>query len=256
MRHTGCVPEYLDSVGRALDALLLFNADRQEIGVTELARLLGCSTSSAQRTIHTLKELDFLRQDEHRRVYRLSTGVLHLSRAWQSAESLASMTRPVVTDLAERTGLTATFAVADHGHMRAVVSVDGEDGPLRNYPMTGELFPAHVGAISKAYYAYLPWAMRKSFTSQRPMARYTSSTSMDPELLEEEFSTIRAQGYCVTQGEYDEQVSALAVPVQLQHEAFGSLSVSTRGPLELSDTMLTATRGAARVMGQLLGRRR
>ena len=187
-------------------------------------------------------------------MYRLGTGVLHLARAWQSTASLASITRPVVVDLAERTGLTATFAVADHAHMRAVVSIDGLEGPLRDYPVTGELFPAHVGAISKAYYAHLPWAIRRSFTSQRPMARYTSLTSMDPEALEAEFRRIREQGYCITHGEYDEQVSALAVPVQLGNDPLGSVSVSTRGSLELTGWLIGQTRGAAHSLRRLLSK--
>lgn len=247
--------ETLDSVERALEALLLFNADRREIGVTELARLLGCSTSSAQRTIHTLTKLQFLRRDDQRRVYRLGPGVLHLSRAWQSTASLASITRPVVASLAETTGLTATFAVADHAHMRAVISVDGPEGPLRGYPTTGELFPAHVGAISKAYYAHLPRSMREYFTSQRPLARYTSVTSMNPEELEAEFARIRELGYCVTRGEYDEQVSALAVPVALGNEPLGSVSVSTRETLPATEALVGHVRETARRIGQLLGKR-
>ncbi|MFD1202512.1 IclR family transcriptional regulator [Leucobacter albus] len=247
--------ETLDSVERALSALLLFGADRREIGVTELAGLLGCSTSSAQRTIHTLTKMQFLRRDDERRVYRLGTGVLHLSRAWQRTASLASIARPVVTELSEHTGLTATFAIADHAHMRAVISVDGPEGPLRDYPMAGELFPAHVGAISKAFFAHLPRAQRDHYTSQRPLARYTAVTSMNPRELEAEFARIRELGYCVTRGEYDEQVSALAMPVKLGHEPLGSVSVSTLG--ELPDTaVLTEPVGlAARTIGQLLSRR-
>lgn len=248
--------ETLDSVERALEALLLFNADRREVGVTELAGLLGCSTSSAQRTIHTLTKLGFLTRDDERRVYRLGPGVLHLSRAWQSTASLASITRPVVADLAERTGLTATFAVADHAHMRAVISIDGPEGPLRDYPMAGELFPAHVGAISKAYFAHLPRDQREHYTSRRPLARYTAETSMNPQQLEAEFARIRELGYCVTQGEYDEQVSALAVPVQLSNDPLGSLSVSTLGTLTVTDALVGHVRDTARRIGQLLGKRK
>lgn len=248
--------ETLDSVERALEALLLFNADRREVGVTELAGLLGCSTSSAQRTIHTLTKLGFLTRDDERRVYRLGPGVLHLSRAWQSTASLASITRPVVADLAERTGLTATFAVADHAHMRAVISIDGPEGPLRDYPMAGELFPAHVGAISKAYFAHLPRDQREHYTSRRPLARYTAETSMNPQQLEGEFARIRELGYCVTQGEYDEQVSALAVPVQLSNDPLGSLSVSTLGTLTVTDALVGHVRDTARRIGQLLGKRK
>ncbi|MGO2138889.1 MAG: IclR family transcriptional regulator [Leucobacter sp.] len=247
--------ETLDSVERALSALLLFDADRREIGVTELAGLLGCSTSSAQRTIHTLTKLQFLRRDDQRRVYTLGTSVLHLSRSWQSTASLASIARPAVTTLAEETGLTATFAIADHAHMRAVISVDGPEGPLRDYPMAGELFPAHVGAISKAYFAHLPRARRDHYTSQRPLARYTSVTSMNPQELEGEFARIRDLGYCVTRGEYDEQVSALAMPVKLGSDPLGSVSVSTRETLPPTAVLIDHVARAARAIGQLLAKR-
>lgn len=247
--------ETLDSVERALEAMLLFDADRREVGVTELAGLLDCSTSSAQRTIHTLTKMQFLRRDDQRRVYRLGPGVLHLSRAWQSTASLASITRPVVTELAEHTGLTATFAIADHAHMRAVISIDGPDGPLRDYPVAGELFPAHVGAISKAYFAHLPRNAREHFTSRRPLARYTAETRMNPQELEGEFARIRELGYCVTRGEYDEQVSALAVPVRLSNDPLGSLSVSTRHTLRVTDALIQRAHEAARKIGQLLSKR-
>jgi IclR family acetate operon transcriptional repressor len=255
MRHNRRMAESLRSVDRALETLLLFNTERREIGVTELSRLLGCSTSSAQRTIHTLAKLDFLRKKEFGSRYQLGPAVLSLLRAWQSSASLASMTRPILQDLAAETGLTSTFAVADHAHMRAVVAIDGAEGPLRGYPMTGELFPAHVGAISKAYYAYLPREMREFFTSERPLARYTELTSMDIESLETEFATIREQGHCMTQGEYDEQVSALAVPVQLSNNPLGSVAVATRGHLEKTDFLLNRVRAAARSIGLLLSQR-
>lgn len=247
--------ESLGSVERALEALLLFDAERREIGVTELARLLECSTSSAQRTINTLTKLQFLRRDDQRRVYRLGPGVLHLSRAWQSTASLASITRPVITRLASETGLTATFAIADHAHMRAVISVDGPEGPLREYPMAGELFPAHVGAISKAYFAHLPREHRDHYTSARPLARYTAETSMNPQDLEDEFAKIRSLGYCVTRGEYDELVSALAMPVRIGAEPLGSVAVATRENLPAAQLLLDPIRRAVRDIGQLLGKR-
>lgn len=87
------------------------------------------------------------------------------------------------------------------------------------------------------------------------MARYTSLTSMDPQALEEELKRIREQGYCVTHGEYDEQVSALAVPVQLSNDPLGSVSVSTRGPFTVSDGLIDATRETASEIGRLLSRR-
>lgn len=245
----------LHSAERALGALLLFDGERREIGVTELARCLDCSTSTAMRTIETLTAMDFLRRDPHRRTYRLSGRALGLARTWHGMASLANVTRPIVAKLAEGTGLTATFAVADHAHMRAVVAVDGADGPLRNYPMTGELFPAHVGAISKAYYAFLPKIMRDQLTGSRPMAQYTERTRTGVSDIEEQFSEIRQAGYCTTKGEYDADVSALAMPIRATKDPLGSVSVATKGNLEITQQLLDQVAAATKDIGLLLGRR-
>ncbi|AXR73570.1 IclR family transcriptional regulator [Auritidibacter sp. NML130574] len=244
--------ETIASIERALQALLIFSADQRTIGVTQLADQLGCSTSSAQRTINSLVKLRFLRQDNHRRVYRLGAGVLQLARAWRSSASLASIAQPVIEELAHDTGLNSTFGIADHAHIRVIVAVDGPNGTIRDYPITGEMYPAHVGAISKAYYAFLDRESRQFFTTQRPLARYTAMTSVNSHLLETEFAKVRTQGYCVTRGEYDEQVSALAVPVQAGKDPLGSIAVATRNELVPSDELVGRIRSAAGALAQHL----
>jgi len=246
--------EHLDSAARALETLLLFDGNRHSVSVTELAGLLGCSTSTAQRTIATLAQQHFLRRDDDTRRYRLGPSVLHLARAWRSTASLASLARPVLETLAEATGLNTTFAVPDHAHMRVVLSIDGAEGPLRDYPMSSELFPAHAGAISKAYYAQLPHALRARFIGDRPMARFTTETKTDPQQLEEEFLTIRARGYCYSQGEYDTNVSALAAPVWMGKEPLGAIALSSRSTLTVAPALIDALLAATGELGGLLTR--
>jgi len=246
--------ERLSSVGRALETLLLFDANRHSLSVTELAELLGCSTSTAQRTIATLTEQQFLRRDDITRTYRLGASVMQLARAWRSTASLASIARPVLERLAESTGFNATFAVPDHAHMRVVLSIDGAEGPLRDYPMASELYPAHAGAISKAYYAQLPHALRARFIGDRPMARFTAETKTDPQQLEEQFLAIRAHGYCYSQGEYDTHVSALAAPVWMGKEPLGAVALSSLSTLMVERPLVDALLAATGELGRLLTR--
>lgn len=254
LRDNYFMAEQLDSVSRALQTMLLFTAERHSLGVTELADLLGFSTSTAQRTISTLAEQGFLRRDDESRTYRLGASVLHLARAWRNTASLASIARPALEQLAQHTGLNATFAVPDHAHMRVVLSIDGPEGPLRDYPMASELFPAHAGAISKAYYAQLPRAMRAHFVGDRPMARFTPETQTDPKQLEAEFVAIRARGYCHTHGEYDTNVSALAAPVWMGKEPLGAIALSSRSELTVDDALVGTLLAATAAVGRLLTR--
>src|SRR5699024_9873534 len=127
------------------------------------------------------------------------------------------------------TGLAAIFAIPDAFHMRALAAEMGTGGPLRTYPLVGELFPAHAGATSKAYYATLPDRERQRIFADRPMARFTPSTTVDPAALEQQFEKIRRQGYATSAGEYDRDVSTVAMVVRLRNESFGSLSLGQHG---------------------------
>lgn len=240
----------------ALEALLAFDTERDSLGVSELAERIGCSTSAAQRAINTLCESQFLRRDDQTRRYYLGTAVLQLSKAWNRASSLRRFAEPVIAELATITGLVATFAVPDHSHMRSLVACDGKEGALRGYPMGGELFPAHAGAISKVYYAQLPEKERTKFVTGRPMAKFTDRTTTDPLKLEQEFRDITKAGYSSTQGEYDEAVSALAVPVLVKGDPLGAISVATKSELVVDSTLIAQCKQAAGDLQSVLSVRR
>ncbi|WP_405783250.1 IclR family transcriptional regulator [Streptomyces sp. NBC_00859] len=215
----------LQTVDRALLVLLAFERTRPDWGVTEVAAEFGWDTSVAQRLLSTLAGRGFLVSDPATRRYRIGPAVLRLSRQWERSGSLELLAGPVLDELCRATGDTVLFCLPDSFHMRCVAAEEGEAGPLRYYPLVGELYPAHAGATSKSYYAFLPDDQRHRLFRARPMARFTDRTVTDADLLEQEFLRIRAQGYAWTVGEYDSGIATLAVPVFLGREPYGSLSL-------------------------------
>lgn len=215
----------LQTVDRALLVLLAFERTRPDWGVTEVAAEFGWDTSVAQRLLSTLAGRGFLVSDPATRRYRIGPAVLRLSRQWERSGSLELLAGPVLEDLCHTTGDTVLFCLPDSFHMRCVAAEEGESGPLRYYPLVGELYPAHAGATSKSYYAFLPDDQRHRLFRARPMARFTDRTVTDADLLEQEFLRIRSQGYAWTVGEYDNGIATVAVPVFLGREPYGSLSL-------------------------------
>ncbi|MEU8505143.1 IclR family transcriptional regulator [Streptomyces brevispora] len=215
----------LQTVDRALLVLLAFERSRPDWGVTEVAEEFGWDTSVAQRLLATLAGRGFLVSDPATRRYRIGPAVLRLGRLWERSGSLELLAGPVLEELRRVTGDTVLFCLPDSFHMRCVAAEEGETGPLRYYPLVGELYPAHAGATSKSFYAYLPDEQRHRLFRGRPMARFTERTVTDPDLLERELLKVRAQGYAWTVGEYDAGVATVAVPVFLGREPYGSLSL-------------------------------
>ncbi|MGP4976738.1 IclR family transcriptional regulator [Brachybacterium tyrofermentans] len=219
----------LQTVDRALQILLATDREHDGWSVTEVSREFDFSTSVAHRLLSTLTHRDFLILDPATHRYRIGPAAMTVGRIWAGSQSLRLLVQPVLAQLAEATGLAAIFAIPDAFHMRAIAAETGTEGPLRKYPLVGELFPAHAGATSKAYYANLPSLERRRIFSDRPMARFTPSTIVDPALLELQFERIRRQGYATSIGEYDHGVSTVAMVVRLRNEPFGSLSLGAHG---------------------------
>ncbi|MBE1537572.1 IclR family transcriptional regulator [Actinomadura algeriensis] len=248
----------LQTADRALLVLLGFDRRRTDWGVTEVAEEFGWDKSVAQRVLATLAHRGFLAADPDTRRYRIGPAALHLGRTWERSGSLRMLVTPILADLSRQTGDTALLSVPDGFHIRCVAAVDGEEGPLRYYPLVGELYPAHAGATAQAYFAFVPEDRRRRLFRDRPMARFTDRTLTDPDALERRFHRVRELGYAFTIGEYDAHVATLAVPVQLHGEPYGSLSLG--GPEARfeghADRLPRILRAAEQVERLLTGARR
>lgn len=237
----------LQSVDRALVVLLSFDEHRTDWGVTELAEEFGWDKSVAQRLLATLAHRGFLVSQPGTRRYRLGPAMWHLGRLWERRGGLATLARPVLGRLARCTGYTAAIAIPDGMHVRCVESVDGDSGPVRQYSLVGELYPAHAGATSRAYFAMLPDRDRANLFTHRPMARFSDNTLIDVELLERSFRATRAAGYAYSEGEYDPHTAALAVPLLVRNHVVATLTLLGRDVIpgdrhdELVDELHTAT---------------
>ncbi|MGW8377065.1 IclR family transcriptional regulator [Streptomyces sp. ODS28] len=248
----------LQTADRVLQVLLAFSQDREEWGVTDLAAEFGWDKSVAQRLLASLAHRGFLVSDEITRRYRLGPAVWHLSTAWERHGGMAGLVRPALRELAAETGITALYAVPDGAHMRCVESADGASGPLRHYRLADELYPAHAGATSRAYFGLLAPGARAALLYGRPMARFSELTVTEAERLEELMSRVPAEGYAFSEGEYDPATAGLAVPVTVRAQPVGSLSLV--GPHESlgspREELLRPLWSAAARLGELLTPRR
>ncbi|MFF3494559.1 IclR family transcriptional regulator [Streptomyces sp. NPDC002795] len=248
----------LQTADRVLSVLLAFSQEREEWGVTDLAAEFGWDKSVAQRLLAALAHRGFLVSDPVTRRYRLGPAVWHMSTAWERHGGMSALVRPAVRALAMKTGATALFAVPDGVHLRCVESADGGSGPLRAYRLTGELYPAHAGATSRAYFGMLTPGTRARLLYGRPMPSFSSLTVTDPEELEELMVRAGQEGYSHSKGEYDPATSGLSVPMLVRSQPVGTLSLV--GPHDLvtgpDEHLLGPLQAAADQLGELLSPRR
>src|SRR6476620_7497970 len=59
----GAGPEFLEALARGLRIVLVFNSDRRQLTLSDIARLVDLPRASVRRTLHTLVHLGFAETD-------------------------------------------------------------------------------------------------------------------------------------------------------------------------------------------------
>ncbi|KAA5838319.1 IclR family transcriptional regulator [Saccharopolyspora hirsuta] len=220
---------FLQTADRALQVLLAFTDDRPEWGVTELGRELGLDKSVTQRLLATLANRGFVLADPESRRYRLGPAVSQLARVAERSGALSLVARPVLAMLARETGESAVLNVAHGGSYRTVAAVDAR-GPISYTAVVGHVMPGHAGSSGHALFAGQPPEEVRELFGPEPLARYTPSTPTTYAELEQRWQQVRDTGVSVSTGEFDANVGAVAVPLQLSGATVASLTLI--GPAE------------------------
>ncbi|HTC58723.1 MAG TPA: helix-turn-helix domain-containing protein, partial [Solirubrobacteraceae bacterium] len=104
---------YSRSLEIGLAIIGCFTAEKQILGIAELADLVRVSRSTAHRYAQTLVKLDCFEQDDKRR-YRLARGITSAGVAFIDTLRLETPTaETILEDLREATGYTVSMGVLD-----------------------------------------------------------------------------------------------------------------------------------------------
>lgn len=205
--------EMLGSVRNAARVLKAFTARRRSYGVTELARVLGVSKSTAHRLLTTLAAEQLVEQDPETGRYHLGLAVYDLLAATIAGGGLTEAVLPPMTLLRTRTGATVHVAVLDG---REVVYVERLDSPqsLRMFLEVGRRNWAHGTATGKALLAHLAAPdLDRVLDGWEPVA-LTPHTITDAAQLRKELLGVRDVGYAHNQEEAEIDAMSVAAPIR------------------------------------------
>ncbi|MEO6019340.1 MAG: IclR family transcriptional regulator [Knoellia sp.] len=219
------------TVERAADLLTYFvEADKPDLGVTEIAEGLGLSKAAVHRVLSSLRSSNLIELNDETHRYALGVGAMRLGLAYLKRIDIRRMAHPELVALSRQTGETATLSIRT-GRSRAYVD---QVTPLREVIMSvglGESFPLHAGGSSKAFLAFLPPEEIEDYVSAHPLEALTATTLTDPAALRDELAKIRAQGWASSQGERKGGAASVAAPV-FNHLGSPVAVVSVCGPEE------------------------
>ena len=206
-------PRYLNtSLAKALRVCELFNGERSELSLSEMARAMGSRPGRIYPIVHTLLEFGYLERDPDTKRFRLGLKFLAIASQILSSLDIREKAKPVLRDLARNLSVNAHLAVL---YEDGVLYLDREEAaPSVVLPsVIGRLVPAHCTALGKVLLAYNPEETARVMESSE-LPKLTPHTISDPEALKVELARVREAGYALDDEEFHEGNFCVAAPVR------------------------------------------
>lgn len=198
------------AVDHALQLLMLLR-EMPDLRVTDAARELGVSASTAHRILSTLEHRGFVTQDRLTRAYRVGPALIELGFSSTRAIDLREVSEPHLAALTAELGETVNLLVLQDASVRFVAGFEA-DQRVRTHVLTGTLLPAYATSGGKVLLAELPREELRTLYP-RGLRRFTPQTRTFTQLLDE-LALVLMRGYAVNQEESVSGLSAVAVPLR------------------------------------------
>lgn len=242
--------EFIESLARGLAVLTAFGEGRAELPLTAVAEATGLARATARRALITLEHLGYV-TTTRAHTFALTPRVLALGFPPLSRTTLPALARPHLTALAAAVGEAAYIAVLTATGDEIQCTASGTaDRIMRVDITTGTRLPAYCTASGRVLLAPLPDTTRTSLLRAAAPRPLTARTVTDPAELARILDGVATDDYALVDGEMEEGLCALAVPVRdgtgtVVAAVDVALHTSRRTPQECLSTLLPALRATA-----------
>ncbi|MDW8811034.1 IclR family transcriptional regulator C-terminal domain-containing protein, partial [Streptomyces scabiei] len=201
--------EFVESLARGLTVITSFGEGRAELTLTEVARTTGLARATARRALITLEHLGYVESSD--RVFRLTPRILGLGYPPLSMLPLPRIAAPHLAELSARVHDSASLAVLTEGADEVQYTARVATSRIMSVNITlGTRLPAYATSLGRVMLAdLLPQAPLPA-----PLAALTPHTVTDRQELRTVLERVRETGYALVDGELEEGLRSVAVPVR------------------------------------------
>lgn len=215
-------PQGAQAALRALRLLKLFTPDKPELKLAEVSALTGLNKTTTHRLLQALQSESMLDRNPVGGAYRLGPALMALGVQALSSNDLRLRARPLLKQMAQETGETATLEVPIDDMMLILDEVSGSHfvGAAAN---VGTRWPMHATSTGKALVAFDEQGMLRLGEQFQAL---TAKTITERSELEIQLGEIRRRGFAETVDELEDGFSGVGAVVRGgMGQVLGALSI-------------------------------
>jgi DNA-binding IclR family transcriptional regulator len=205
----------IQSVARALTIVDILAEARGELALNEIAARLSLPKSTVHGLVSTLKDFGYIEQSTFTGKYRLGVRFFEVGHIVAQGWEVRTVAAPYINKLVEELAETVHLVVLDK---LEVLYIDKRESgrSLRIASQVGMRLPAHCTGVGKVLMAHLSPEERRKLINEKGLPRFTVNTLTDVDVLEDELSKIRMQGFAIDNEEIMDSLRCVAAPIKDQ----------------------------------------
>lgn len=203
---------FVASLEKGLRVMGAFDANHPELGLTEIAAIVGLDKSAAQRLTNTLHKTGYLTKDAETRRFRPSLKFLELAYAYSCSDPLAQLAIPKLIELGRTLGERVNAARLDGTDIVYVIRIPTQ---FTSFPamVVGRRLPALTTSSGRVLIAHFSPDKRREAIETWPIGSFTAKTTQDRAAIAEEIEAAVAQGYAIAANQHIHNEIGIAAPL-------------------------------------------
>lgn len=240
--------DQVGSLTRGLAVMEILAAHPQGMTLSEMAEKAGLTRAGARRFLLTLVASGYAEQDG--RVFRLSSRLISVARAWLGGASLWSFAEPFMRGVSQRFGEACSAAVLSGEDVVYVARVPGRH-ILSVALHVGTRLPAFCTSMGRVLLSDFAPPDLDAFLARADIRTLTDRTVTDRRALRDIMLAARDDGFSLVDEELEPGLRSIAVPIRDRTgRAIAAINVSTQSArlsaMAMTTDVLPALRDAAR----------
>ncbi|SMF89470.1 transcriptional regulator, IclR family [Azospirillum oryzae] len=248
--------EFVEGLAKGLAVIEAFDADHGEMTLSEVARRIDASPSSARRSLLTLMALGYVGQKNKR--FHLRPKVMALGSAYYVSARIEELLKPELKRMVDTYGDASSVGTLDGTDVIYIAHVSVQHA-RRATAVIGARYPAHATSLGRVLLSGLSDTALDAYLDKMTPQALTRHTVTDKNALRTIILQARADGYATTVDQLDYGITALAVPIHgTSNEVVAAVNSSgytgLLTPQTLVDERLFALRAAATAISATIAR--
>ena len=196
---------FVPGLHRGLRTLEIVGTAGRAMTISEMARELAVTRSSAFRTVYTLVQMGFLEEVENGRAYGLGPRVLDLGFSYLNEQPIVKVARPELEALRDHTGVSAHLGVREGRDVLFLDCVQTNVGARR---------PAHASPMGWLLLADLDDGELAALYRDTPLTAMTERTPTSLPALIDAVREAAQGGHVVSHGIVERGGQSFTAPVR------------------------------------------